>query len=202
MPSWPTTLISTVRADSATLSLLELGPQDAHGDDVVELPVPVQGLPPDPLPHEAGFLVAALGPGVEGIGLKLHPVQPQLVKGVAEHGPYRLGAVALPPVLLLPDHDPQGRHPVLPIYPVQAHVPDVYPRIPLTHLDRQEEVVFPGEAFLEPTFLLGAGHGLVHEQVPAHLGVVEPPHEAVDVLPLDRPQPHALSVDHDGSPLL
>jgi hypothetical protein len=50
--------------------------------------------------------------------------------------------------------------------------------------------------FLEPPLLFGLGKGLVHEEELAHLRVIEPAHKARDVLPLDRPKPQILPVEH------
>ncbi len=70
-------------------------------------PVHLEAVPLYPLHAEPALLIAPPRALVISRHPQRHPVQPQVLKGVAQHQAHGFGAIALPPTLRVLDPDPQ-----------------------------------------------------------------------------------------------
>src|SRR5439155_10891012 len=146
---------------------------------------------------EAGLLVATLGPQVLLVDVEIDPLQAQVAGAEVVNGVQGIGPIALVPLRLFADGDPERGIAALLVDLMQADGAD---RAPILQ-KADDEVVVPLalalEHAVEPALLCGTPHGRTHRQVPHGVRVVEPAHEVVEIAALGWAQVYLLAAD-DG----
>src|SRR6266496_530408 len=181
----------------------QLVAQEAH-DDAVEIAAAlVAVVAQTSFLAEADLLVAGDPARVVLVDFQVDAVQVQLREAPPAERAHGIGAVAPAPAIAASQGDPQLRRAVPPVDGVEAPGADVEPLRRLGFRWGAPRVDGEGlggrllaQRPFEPFLLVGEAQGIAEGEVLAHLGVVQPLHEAGQIAPLDAAQPDPLAEDH------